>query len=280
MSRFGISNGLSVKLRRSSAGSMIVSPTGILPVNWITSAFAEHRRLSALPMPSAVAEELSQFADALERAPDFMKALNELVAKTVREHKRIVFNGNNYSESWREEAKRRGLLDLKSAPDAYDTFLLDKNVDVFARFGVYSRVEIASRYEVLNDEYSKTIHIEALTLIDMINRKVLPSMEAYTGKIARGLVAKKAISDFPYKSEIRHLEQVSKLTDALYDASAELEEVTENAKEYEGSELAHYSQRCILPAMEKVRKFSDSLELIVAADAWPYPSYAEMLFYL
>lgn len=227
-----------------------------------------------------VAAALSDFYDRLKDEQDMKKAVTELIKDEYLKHKRIVFNGNNYSDSWREEARRRGLLDLKSAPDAYDTFLLDKNVDVFARFGVYSRVEIASRYEVLNDEYSKTIHIEALTLIDMINRKVLPSMEAYTGKIARGLVAKKAISDFPYKSEIRHLEQVSKLTDTLYDASAELEDVTEKAKEYEGSELAHYSQRCILPAMEKVRKFSDSLELIVAADAWPYPSYAEMLFYL
>lgn len=140
--------------------------------------------------------------------------------------------------------------------------------------------EIASRYEVLNDEYSKTIHIEALTLIDMINRKVLPRMEAYTGKIARGLVAKKAISDFPYRSEIRHLGEVSRLTDELYDASSELEDVTERSREFEGSELAHYSRSCILPAMEKVREFSDQLELIVASDYWPYPSYAEMLFYL
>lgn len=226
------------------------------------------------------ASSLADFYDALKDECDMKKAVTELIKREYLKHRRIVFNGNNYSSEWVREAERRKLSNLKSAPEAFDVLISDKSIRLFERFGVYNPVEIASRYEVLNDEYSKTIHIEALTLIDMVNRKILPRMEAYTGKIARGLVAKRQVSNFPYKSELKHLEEVSHLTDELYDASRELELVTEKSKDFEASELAHYSEAVILKAMEKVRSFSDRLELIVASDYWPYPSYAEMLFYL
>lgn len=228
-----------------------------------------------------VAKELRGFYEELKDAKDFRSAVAELVKKTYKEHKRIVFNGNNYSEEWVREAEKRGLLNLKSSPDAYDTFISPKNIALFEEFGIYSSVEVHSRYEILNEEYSKTIHIEALTLTDMINRQVLPAVESYAAKVAGGVAAKKAVlPDLKLVAESALLTKLGELTDDLYAAVNELEKLTDTAGSYEGSAEAHFYRNSVIPQMDKVREYADALELIVDQKDWPYPTYGEMLFYV
>ncbi len=228
-----------------------------------------------------VAKELKEFYAVLKDAKDFDAAVADIVKKTYSEHKRIVFNGNNYSEEWVKEAEKRGLLNLKSSPDAYDTFIAPKNIALFEEFGIYSSVEVHSRYEILNEEYSKTIHIEALTLTDMINRQVLPAVESYAAKVAGGVAAKKAVlPGLKLTAESALLTKLGELTDSLYDAVKELEELTVKAGSYEGSAEAHFYRNSVIPQMDKVREYADALELIVDQKDWPYPTYGEMLFYV
>lgn len=228
-----------------------------------------------------VAKVLKGFYDKLVDAKDFSKAVTALVGETYKNHKRIVFNGNSYSKEWTEEAERRGLLNLRSCPDALDTFIAPKNIALFKEFGIFNSVEIHSRYEILNEEYAKTVHIEALTLIDMINRQVLPASEKYASSLAEGLVSKKeAMPELPLRAEKCQLKKLSSLIDALYDAVSELSLATENAEKYEGSALAHYYRENVLPLMDKARMPADELELIVDEALWPYPTYGKMLFYV
>ena len=228
-----------------------------------------------------VAKELNEFYQELCDAKDFEKAVSEIVKRTYIEHRNIVFNGNNYSPEWIDEAKKRGLLNLASAPDAYDRFIDKKNIDLFSKFGIYSPAEVNSRYEILNEEYSKTIHIEALTMIDMINRQILPAVESFSSKLARTIKEKKeALPSLSLKAESSRLEEVSGLTDDLYKALKDLTDNVDSSIEYSGSALAHYSRNEIIPAMEEVRKYADKLELIVDQTDWPYPTYGEMLFYV
>ena len=228
-----------------------------------------------------VAKELNEFYQELCDAKDFEKAVSEIVKRTYIEHRNIVFNGNNYSPEWIDEAKKRGLLNLASAPDAYDRFIDKKNIDLFSKFGIYSPAEVNSRYEILNEEYSKTIHIEALTMIDMINRQILPAVESFSSKLARTIKEKKeALPSLSLKAESSRLEEVSGLTDDLYKALKDLTDNVDSSIEYSGSALAHYSRNEIIPAMEEVRKYADKLELIADQTDWPYPTYGEMLFYV
>ena len=230
---------------------------------------------------TVVAKELKGFYEVLSHAEDFDAAVTDLVRETYMNHRRIVFNGNNYSAEWVEEARRRGLLNLASSPDAYDILVAPKNISVFEEFGIYSSVELHSRYEILNEEYSKTIHIEALTMIDMINRQVLPAVMDYTSSLAIGLEAKKRVlPDMPFDAETDRLARTESLVSSLHKAVGELENAVVLSSEYEGSALAHYSRSRIVPAMEEVRNSADELELIVAQKSWPYPTYGEMLFYI
>ena len=228
-----------------------------------------------------VAKELRDFYAVLSEAKDFTKAVNDLVRDTYIAHKRIVFNGNNYSPEWVEEAARRGLMNLASSPDAYDTLLSPKNIELFSEFGIYSSVELHSRYEILNDEYSKTIHIEALTMIDMINKQVLPAVMDFSTSIAAGIAAKKAaLPEMKLDAEIGRLAETEGLENDLYKAVKELERAVAFAEDYTGSPLAHYYRNAVIPLMEDARTFCDKLELIVGQKNWPYPTYGEMLFYV
>ncbi len=228
-----------------------------------------------------VAKELKEFYAVLSSAEDFNAAVSDLVRDTYIAHKRIVFNGNNYSEEWVAEAERRGLMNLVSSPDAYDTLLSPKNIDVFSEFGIYSSVELHSRYEILNDEYSKTIHIEALTMTDMINKQVLPAVIEFSSEIARGIVAKKdAMPDMRLDAEMDRLAEIEGLENNLYKAVKELERTVAFAEECTGSSRAHYYRSSVIPAMEEARTYCDQLELIVGQKNWPYPTYGEMLFYV
>lgn len=234
-----------------------------------------------ITLNAIVAKELREFYKELSGAKDFNKAVTELISKTYKEHKRVVFNGNNYASEWIEEAERRGLLNLRSTPEALDRFIEQKNIDVFQEFNIFSPVEMKSRYEILNEEYAKTIHIEALTLIDMVNRQVLPAVESYSAKVAKNASAKKAIlPDVELKAETELLKKLTDLTDELYNRVGKLEKTVQESKKLEGSALAHYSREHILPLMDEVRVPADKLELIVDRKDWPYPTYGEMLFYI
>ena len=232
-------------------------------------------------MNTIVAKALREFYDVLSKAKDLDKAIEDLVHDTYIMHRRIVYNGNNYSSEWVEEAAKRGLMNLPSSPDAYDTFMAPKNIALFEEFGIYNSVEMHSRYEILHDEYSKTIHIEALTLIDMINRQVLPAVMEFSSELAEGIVNKKAaLPGMNVEAEEERLAEIEGLVSKLYAANNELDKAVKISSDYEGSSLSHYSRSSIIPAMEEVRKYADQLELIVGQKHWPYPTYGEMLFYI
>jgi Uncharacterized protein related to glutamine synthetase len=228
-----------------------------------------------------VAKELKEFYATLSGAKDFDAAVAKLIKDTYNGHKRIVFNGNNYAPEWVDEAEKRGLLNLKGSPDAYDTFILPKNIALFSEFNIFDDVEMHSRYEILNEEYSKTLKIEALTMIDMIRRDVIPAVSRFSSDLASSIEAKKKVSSsLSVKAEMKTLEKVSSLLDKLYDETETLEALVAGCSEYEGSALAHYIYSSLTPGLAAVRSAADALELETGAGYWPYPSYGKMLFYV
>ena len=214
-------------------------------------------------------------------APDFGKAVTDLVASNYREHKRIVFNGNAYASEWVEEAEDRGLLNLQSAPDAFDQYTAPKNIALFGEFGIYNAKEIESRCEIHHEEYSKTIHIEALTMLDIAVKRIIPASSKYASDLATGINQMKAAINMVYPGADEDiLRKVISLTNELYGATNVLSEVINEAENLSGSLQSHYYREEVLPRMEDVRRFADNLELIVAKDYWPLPTYSDMLFYV
>ena len=228
-----------------------------------------------------VAKELRLFYERLNDAKDLEAAVMDLVRDTYNEHKRIVFNGNNYSPEWLEEAERRGLLNLRSTPEALDAFVAQKNIDLFSEFGVFSPLEMHSRFEILTDEYSKTIHIEALTMRDMIVQEIIPAVSYYTDIIAQSINAKKTASpDLSCKVDLELLKKISLLLDSLSDKCDVLSSLIDKSKAHGGAELSHFCRQCIVPAMDDARKVADELELLVGRTYWPFPTYGDILHYV
>ena len=228
-----------------------------------------------------VAKELKGFYEKLKDASDFDAAVISLVRDTYKAHRRIVFNGNNYSGEWVKEAEKRGLLNLRSTPEALDSFVAEKNIALFSEFSVFSPVEMQSRYEILNEEYSKTIHIEAVTMLDMIARQIIPATTFYATSLAQAINQKKAaMPELKCATETSLLSKVSALTDELSEKHADLEAVVEKSKAFVGSDLAHFTRENIVPAMEAARAVADELELLVGKNYWPFPSYGDILFYV
>ena len=228
---------------------------------------------------AAVAEELKQFADALEGSKDFTNDLHNLILKTIKEHKRIIFNGNGYDDSWVQEAEKRGLLNLKSTPEAYSHLLDAKNKKVLSEHGILSEVELASRYEIYNENYSKVINIEALTMLDMAKKLYLPAASKYAKELAEIVSLKKAAggADDSYESEL--LAKVSSLTAAIYGKVKALDKAVIEAKNVsETGALALYYRNTVFQAMSELRENVDELEGCVPAEVWPVPSYADLLF--
>lgn len=228
---------------------------------------------------AAVAEELKQFADALERSKDFTNDLHNLILKTIKEHKRIIFNGNGYDDSWVQEAEKRGLLNLKSTPEAYSHLLDAKNKKVLSEHGILSEVELASRYEIYNENYSKVINIEALTMLDMAKKLYLPAASKYAKELAEIVSLKKAAggADDSYESEL--LAKVSSLTASIYNKVKALDKAVIEAKNVsETGALALYYRNTVFQAMSELRENVDELEGCVPAEVWPVPSYADLLF--
>ena len=236
---------------------------------------------SNIVMNTIVAKELKGFYEVLKDSKDLDAAVLELVRDTYNGHRRIVFNGNNYAPEWVQEAERRGLLNLRSTPEALDAFIAQKNIDLFSEFGVFSPLEMHSRFEILTDEYSKTIHIEALTMRDMIVQEIIPAVSYYTSILAQTINAKKTASPgLACKVECATLEKISGLMDILSERCEALSALIDRSASHGGAELSHFTRQCIVPAMEDARKVADELELIVGRVYWPFPTYGDILHYV
>ncbi len=225
-----------------------------------------------------VAQVLSEFADELEQADNFESALRQLMARTIKEHKSIIFNGNGYSEEWIAEAERRGLPNLPTTADALPHYLKDEYVSVFEKFKIYTRAEIASRTEILLDNYNKVINIEALTMLDMANKQILPAAIKYTKELCDTVIAKKAIG-IEGGAEEKLVRRLSDITNSLDEAISVLNQKIIDSKNCNGSqELSMFCKNEILPSMQSLRALADELETIIPDTLWPFPTYLELLF--
>lgn len=228
---------------------------------------------------TVVAEVLREFAESLEDTKDFTGDLTRLIQKTISEHKRIIFNGNNYSEEWVHEAKYRGLSNLKTTVEALPAFIAQKNIDVFTRHHVFTETEIHSRYEILLESYSKTLHIEALTMIDMVKKEVIPACISYQNELLQLLNNKKTFKEFDCSLEESLIVKLSMLSACLYKKLDTLEAVTLETKlERDALCLSKFYRDRVFGAMSELRLIIDELETLIAKKYWPYPTYAEILY--
>jgi len=228
---------------------------------------------------TVVADVLREFADILENTDDFQGELSVLIKKVICEHKRIIFNGNNYSDEWVQEAERRGLSNLKTTVDALPAFISEKSIDVFTRHHVFTEKEIHSRYEILLENYCKLLHIEALSMIDLVKREIIPACIGYQNELSQLLGGKKALGGYDCVLEESLLEKISMLSACMvkkldYLESAMLE--TKNGSH--GLELARFYRDNVFGAMSELRLIVDELETLIAKKYWPLPTYAEMLY--
>lgn len=227
-----------------------------------------------------VAEELSQFADELEKADDLDTAVKALIKRVFTDYQDIVFNGDNYSPEWVVEAERRGLLNLRSMPEAMPHFIDKKNVELFTKHNVHTKREMYSRYEIQQEEYGKVINIEALTMLDMAKKDIFPAVSAYVAELASACNAKKALSEsLPCDAEIKVIEKLSKLLVCFQNKIEALEAKVNEAKGIEDvADQAMFYGKEVFGAINELRAIGDEMETSTAADYWPYPSYAELLF--
>ena len=227
------------------------------------------------------AEEIRQFADQLETSADLEGDVRKIVRKVMKEHKRIIFNGDGYSEAWTEEAKRRGLLNLPTTVDALPRYLDQKNVELFTSHKIYTEAEMEARYETILEEYSKTLHIEALTMSQMVRQEILPAVSAYAASLAEAVAAKRAVyAQLPCKAETGLIQSLSTLMDSAFEKVESLDTCLANGKIHSDNTLAvaTYYKDTIIPAMAALRAVVDEMEVNTAADFWPYPSYGDLMF--
>ena len=231
---------------------------------------------------TAVAKELKGYADELEGAEDFTSAAIALVKRTIRDHRRVIFNGNGYSAEWEEEAARRGLPNKKNAPAALPALIDPKNIALMEEFGVLTKVEMYSRYEVELEHYSKIINIEALTMLEMARKQLLPAVNAYMSEVANTAASKLAVSEsISVRSETKTLGRLSADADAMSDAIDTLQDAVDAAKALPSeSEKAVAFHDNVLPAMDALRAAADDAETLCGEDYWPLPSYSKMLYYV
>ncbi|MBE6929722.1 MAG: glutamine synthetase type III [Ruminococcaceae bacterium] len=227
-----------------------------------------------------VAESLEQFADKLEGSQNFREDLNRLIRHTIRDHKRIIFNGNNYSDDWVEEAKRRGLLNLKTTVEALPYYIKPENQKLFEHFGIFTPDELHSRYEIMLENYAKTLHIEALTMIDMVKKNIIPAVFKWESALADTIIKKRSVSTLLDCSlEEGLLGRVSALA---ADMGRMLETLEKMALEYknhtEALDSAVFCRENIFACMQALRKIVDELETLVGREYWPYPVYSELLY--
>jgi len=227
-----------------------------------------------------VAEVLRQFADELENSSDFKSDLSRLIKRTIKEHKRIIFNGNGYDQAWVKEAERRGLLNLKTTPEALPALIQPKNVEMFIRHHVFTEHEIRSRYEILLENYSKTINIEALTMIDMVYKHIIPAVLEYENELAELIIRKKTIgTGIGTSLEEKLLDKISRLSECLGKRLEHLSEQTLAVRDIKDHlELARAYRERVYTAMNELRLVVDELELLISSKHWKIPTYAEILY--
>ena len=231
---------------------------------------------------TAVAKELKGYADELEGAEDFTSAVIALVKRTIRDHRRVIFNGNGYTAEWEAEAEKRGLPNKKNTPAALPALIEPKNIQLMEDFGVLTKVEMESRYEVEMEHYSKIINIEALTMLEMARKQLLPAINAYMSELANTAASKLAVSEgISIRSETKTLTKLSADADAMSDTIDVLQDAV-NAAQALGDESAKAVafHDNVLPAMDALRAAADDAETICGEDYWPLPSYSKMLFYV
>ena len=245
---------------------------------------------------AAVAEELKQFADKLEGAKDFNKALHELIKKTIKDHKRIIFNGNGYDDSWIKEAEKRGLMNLKTTADAMPHICDKKNVDMLTSHGVFTEAEINSRCDIMLENYIKTVNIEAITMIDMARKEIIPAVSKFAADTAYAVSIKKSVSKAACKYESSLVTELSELIDEMDSATTKLEKVVADFKKQDviikASEFvrdtfkkqdviikaSEFVRDTMLPAMDKLRSAADKAEVVTSETYWPFPAYDKLLF--
>lgn len=230
-----------------------------------------------IALNTIMAEELAQFADELEAAEDFDAALQELVCRTFTQHKRIIFDGNGYSEEWEKEAARRGLSNLPSTAECMPHYISQKNIDLVTKHHIFTESEFRARYEIHIEAYNKILNIEALTSIDMIRRQILPATLKYTEHLANGILAKDRVG-VSHHAETQLIRRLSEAADALYDLCEKLDNDLRSVPA-DTAEAAQYYHNVIVPGMEAARQEADLLESLTDRSFWPYPTYEDLLFY-
>ena len=227
---------------------------------------------------TVVADELKQFADVLEVAPDLPSALHVLIQDTIRSHKRIIFNGNGYDDAWIEEAEKRGLLNLRTTPDALPYFIRKENIELFKRHRIFDEEEVRSRYEIFMEEYGKTLHIEALTMLDMVKKQILPAVTAQVHEWLDTAAMKQQLLDVKSCYESKSAALASDLQEAAFAASEKLKRVVQNAEKLNVESAAFCYRDEVLPLMAEIRTACDALETMTSPQYWPFPTYGKLLF--
>ncbi len=228
---------------------------------------------------TVVADELKQFADILEKAPDFDSALNALIKGVIREHDRIIFNGNGYDDAWVKEAQKRGLLNLRTTPDALPYFIKPENIELFARHKVLNEEEMYSRYEIMMEEYTKILSIEAKTMVNMAHKEILPAASSYARTLAETCAMTMQVAGTENAYERETVKEISKLVDQAYRAMNYLKDVVDRADASEDFEARAFAYRDeVIGAMQALREPCDKLETMTDEKAWPFPTYGKLLF--
>jgi glutamine synthetase len=227
---------------------------------------------------TAVTQVLNEFYEILKDADNFTEKLHDLIKDTIKNHKRILFNGNGYDDAWLKEAEKRGLSNLKSTPEAVSHYLDRKNIDLFVNNKIFSEKEMRARYDIMLENYSKVINIEALTMVDMAKRRIIPAVSKYTKELATSLKLKEELYlDTRYEKEIAR--KLSILNSDAYEITVSLENAVAKANTIvDLQENADAHERDVLSLMEKLRSTVDAMETITAKEYWPFPNYSELLF--
>ena len=230
-----------------------------------------------IALNTIMAEELRQFADVLESAEDFDKALHDLVCKAFTDHQRIIFDGNGYSQEWKDEAVRRGLSNYPSTAECMGSYIAQKNIDLVTSHGIFTEAEFRARHAIQLETYSKTVNIEALTMVDMALHQILPAAVRYSRDLCDSLKSKKELG-LPCRAETSLLQRLSQSCDGLYESVEALQEILTQVPA-ETTAAAQYHRSAVVPAMNALRRYADELEVITDKSYWPYPTYSDILFY-
>ena len=235
---------------------------------------------STTVLNTAVAESLDHFATELEAAEDFNSTVHNLIVRVFKDHKRIIFNGNGYDAAWIEEAAKRGLLNLRSTPECLPYLVKDNSVELFEKYGVFNRTELHSRYDILLENYSKLINIEAKTMLEMAYKEILPAAETYEKELTTAALRKAELLDDSYSAtEVKLIKKLSAASARLYDKMLELEEKLETFRGIADAQAkADYAHDEIFACMQELRAAADELEAATAKKYWPYPTYSDLLF--